>query len=63
MKHMRSNLKLFFLAVGVVSVWRGVWGLSDIYLFPNEPVLSFVLSTIVGLAIIYLNDRKINELF
>ena len=62
MKNLKKNFKLFTLAIGVVFVWRGVWGLSDLYLFPENQVLSFTISIIMGVIILYLNDGKLNEL-
>jgi hypothetical protein len=34
--------------VAVVAVWRGLWGLMDIYLWPNNPKRSNWVSFIVG---------------
>ena len=62
MKNIKTNLQLIMLAVGVVAVWRGVWGFLDLYLFPNDQILSFSISIIVGLAILYFQDQKVNEL-
>jgi len=59
---MRSNFSLLLLAIGIVAVWRGVWGLMDIYLFPENPTVSFVISIAIGLFILYFNDRRLNEL-
>ncbi|XP_015117594.1 uncharacterized protein LOC107041516 isoform X2 [Diachasma alloeum] len=38
----------FVAAPAVVGYWRGTWGLSDLYMFPNDPVLSNVTSIVVG---------------
>jgi hypothetical protein len=62
MKNTKSNFGLLVLAIGVVAIWRGVWGLMDLYLFPDNPTLSFIISIAVGLFILYFNDRKLNEL-
>ena len=35
MKNIKNNFKLLLLAIGVVAVWRGAWGLMDLYLFPG----------------------------
>lgn len=48
--------------VAVVFVWRGLWGLMDIYLFPDNQVLSYVSSLLAGLFILYLPDDDIKEL-
>ncbi|XP_031623852.1 uncharacterized protein LOC116341117 isoform X2 [Contarinia nasturtii] len=34
---------LFFSFVGTVNVWRGVWQLLDLHLFPENPVMSNLL--------------------
>ena len=56
MSNIKSNLKLLILAVAIVAVWRGVWGLMDIYLFPNNEILSFSISIIIGVLILYFHE-------
>jgi hypothetical protein len=50
------------LAFAIVSFWRGIWGLMDLYLLPNNPSLSFSLSAVIGIGIIYSVKHKINIL-
>lgn len=38
--------------------WRGAWGLMDLYLFPDDPAMSFVASLLLGLIIIFFTNRK-----
>lgn len=64
-----STLKLheqsFFalmIVVGVVAVWRGLWGLMDLYLFPNEPTSSFCISILIGVAILSATHYTVKEL-
>ena len=47
-----ANLILYLVAVvAVVAMWRGLWGLMDIYLWPNNPKRSNWASFIIGFAI------------
>lgn len=62
MKNFKKNLSLLYLAIGVVLVWRGVWGLADMYLFPSNPAMSFLVSIGVGILILWAKDHKLNEL-
>ncbi|MBW2992503.1 hypothetical protein KY345_04770, partial [Candidatus Woesearchaeota archaeon] len=39
-------------SLAIVSFWRGVWGLMDLYIFPENYLLSYVSSTVIGLAIL-----------
>lgn len=61
----RTLKKVFYallIAFAIVSFWRGVWGLMDIYVYPNTPVMSFVLSIIIGVIILYLTENLIERL-
>ena len=50
------------IAFAVVSFWRGIWGLMDLYLFPQNQVLSFFVSCIIGLAILYSTKNLLKSL-
>ena len=52
----------FITGTGLVIFWRGLWGLLDIYLFPGNPLLSYVVSAGIGLVILYINDFSLSEL-
>lgn len=48
--------------VGIVLVWRGLWNLMDQYIFPDKPLLSNIVTILVGLFLLYLPDQDIKEL-
>ena len=61
----KKNNTVFFavlIAFAVVSFWRGVWGLMDLYLLPKAPVLSLWISLIIGLVILIYTRHAIKEL-
>jgi uncharacterized ion transporter superfamily protein YfcC len=49
----KNYFKTLVLAIAIVLFWRGVWGLMDLYFFPNMLPLSFILSILIGLLILY----------
>ena len=55
---------LFALLIGfaVISFWRGVWGLLDIYLLPNNQSASFWISIIIGIVILTATHYSVKEL-
>jgi hypothetical protein len=64
-KEKRRWKPLFYalvIAFAVVSFWRGIWGLMDLYLFPNNFALSFWISTILGVIILYSIKHKFDSL-
>ena len=62
MKTFKRNLEILTLAVAIVFVWRGVWGLTDVYLFPASPTLSFVTSIAIGVILLLLIGKKKNDI-
>jgi hypothetical protein len=57
--HLYSAL---LIGIAVVSFWRGAWGLMDLYLFPDNPPLSFIVSLVIGLTILISTHYLIKEL-
>lgn len=52
----------FMVGLSVVMFWRGAWGLMDLYLFPHSPTISFIISLIIGLCILYFSKYAVKEL-
>lgn len=57
----KKNLRAVAFALAIVLFWRGTWGLADLYLFPENEVLSLGSSALIGLLLIFLlNHHKID---
>ena len=53
------------IAVGVIALWRGIWGLLDEmdgHLFPNDPHAGYLISIAIGLLILGLTHYTVKEL-
>ena len=46
--------RALILGVAAIAVWRGLWTLQDLYLFPKEPTLSCIVSILIGIIIFYI---------
>lgn len=63
----RDAIIIIIAAFAAVNFWRGIWGLMDVYLFPENYALSCLISLIIGLFILILiamhrgKQRKIQE--
>lgn len=55
-----NNLSIIIEVFGVVAIWRGVWGILDYYLFPNNPIMSYLVSIVLGLILILIDEGKFN---
>jgi len=40
------------LIAAIVAIWRGLWGLMDLFLFQDNQVLSYFASIVIGLVIL-----------
>ncbi|MBU0458525.1 hypothetical protein KJ652_06620 [Patescibacteria group bacterium] len=52
------------IGTAIVLFWRGIWGLLDLYLFPNNETASFAFSALLGILILLIHDgmRDLKEL-
>ncbi len=57
------NLKLVVLSIAIIMIWRWVWNFLDEYFLPNYFILSNILSIVVGIIILYINDYDLDELW
>ncbi len=54
-KKLEKRNKILFtiiIAFAVISFWRGAWGLLDYLLFPNNELLSYLISVIIGVSLL-----------
>jgi len=66
----RKIIYAIIIGFAVISFWRGVWGLWDVYVFPRNYTtcfprsypISLWISVIVGLAILLLTHKIMREL-
>lgn len=64
-KNFKKKHKLTYSIItglGIIVFWRGIWGIMDTYFFPNNELLSYSLSILLGFLILYLNDFSLKEL-
>lgn len=64
-RHRSSKTKRFFLALvlalAVISLWRGLWGVMDAFLFPDNMPLSYLASLCIGIFLLYFTHHRIEE--
>ena len=52
----KSNLNDVFIilitSIAMIAIWRGMWGLMDLYLIPENYLFSQIASVILGITIL-----------
>jgi hypothetical protein len=62
---LKKHHQLFFSLIimsGMICMWRGVWGLLDMFLFTGSPLYSYSLSFIIGVGVICLMHYTIDKI-
>lgn len=62
LENRRTTFNSIIIVVAIIMLWRGVWGLLDLYLFPEMPTLSYLVSIGLSLLVLYLNDFHLDNL-
>lgn len=58
--HPTANAIVVIFAI--IMIWRGVWELLNLYLFPGSPTFSNLLSLALGALILRLDDFSLKDL-
>ena len=56
-KRVWETFHIIIIALAIIMFWRGIWGLMDYYLFPDNPLLSHILSIVIGILILYSTEK------
>jgi len=56
------NILIIYKAIAMIMVWSGIWGLMDIFIFPDTPTLRYSLIFIIGIFLLYIDDGSVDEL-
>ena len=58
----RKNLRIIIDLLGAIAVWWGIWGILDLFIFPNNKLLSYIISIIFGFILILIDGNGLNDL-
>ncbi len=62
LKELHPTVNAIIVVFGIIMVWRGVWALLDIHLFPGSPTFSALVSIALGAFVLYLDDFSLKDL-
>ena len=60
--NLRSTLTVVTTVLAMILFWRGAWGLMDLYIFPENEALSYLVTLVLGLFLLYMDDYSLSEL-
>lgn len=60
--HLGDVFFTLLIAFAIVLFWRGMWGLMDLYLYPHNHLLSYLISIAGGVIILYSTKNLLKRL-
>jgi hypothetical protein len=60
-KHHQLGFSLIIVS-SLICLWRGIWGLLDIYLFPTLPTMSYSVSLLIGVGVLLVTHYTIDKI-
>lgn len=57
-----ENIHSVVIALAIVMIRRGLWGILDKFLFPNHELISYIISITLGILILLFDDKDLDEL-
>lgn len=51
-KRERTFWQAIAIDVSAILLWRGLWGMMDLYIFPDHQEMSFIFSAAIGLVML-----------
>lgn len=58
----RKNLRIIIDLLGAIAVWWGIWGILDLFVFPENKLLSYLVSIIFGFILLILDGNGLDDL-
>lgn len=49
---LKDLIPIIIASIAIVGFWRGIWGLMDMYIYPNNALMSNITSVVIGLIIL-----------
>ena len=62
MRNHDKNISILIECIAIIMIWRGIWELLDMYLFPSNPIVSNLVSITLWIIILLVDDGKLWEL-
>ena len=61
-RKVKINLSIIVVCVCIIVIWRSVWNLCDLFIFPDNKILSDLVCLIIWIVILLFDDGELKEL-
>ena len=61
-KKVKKNLNIIIVCVCIIMIWRAVWDMCDLFIFPDNQILSDIICFVIWIIVLLIDDGKLEEL-
>ena len=58
----RKNLRIIIDLLGAIAVWWGIWGILDLFVFPENHLISYIVSIAFGFILLIIDGNGLDDL-
>jgi len=58
----RKNLMVILDLLGAIAVWWGLWGILDLFIFPENRLISYIACIILGFLLLLVDGNGLDDL-
>ena len=58
----KRTIRILVDFLGILILWRGTWGLFDLFIFPGNELYSYIASIVVGVILITIDGDGLTDL-
>ena len=58
----RNGLNTILELLGAIAIWWGIWGIMDLFVFPNNELWSYLISIVLGFLILFIVGGELDDL-
>jgi hypothetical protein len=58
----RKNLRIIIDLLGAIAVWWGIWGILDLFIFPENHLASYIVSITLGFVLLLIDGNGLDDL-
>ncbi|HPT65690.1 MAG TPA: hypothetical protein PK257_00070 [Candidatus Woesebacteria bacterium] len=58
----RPHLNAILEILGAIIIWWGVWGILDLFIFPENRIISYLTCIIFGFLLLLLNGSGLDDI-
>lgn len=58
----RKNLRIIIDLLGAIAIWWGIWGILDLFVFPENHLISYIVSITLGFILLLIDGNGLDDL-